>query len=56
MQFFEGLMNRIDDARAQRVIVHCAHNFFRLYGDVFRAIDGAQGRQLREGGARHRWS
>lgn len=51
VQFFEGLMNRIDDARAQHVIVHCARNFYRLYGDVFRSIDSAQGRQLRDAGA-----
>jgi hypothetical protein len=26
--------------------VHHARNFYRLYGDVFRSIDGAQARQL----------
>lgn len=46
VQFFAGLMNRIDDAAAQHTIVRCARNFYRLYGDVFRSIDGAQGRLL----------
>lgn len=46
VEFFRGLMNRIDSPSAQATIVHCARNFYRLYGDVFRSIDGAQGQQL----------
>jgi heme oxygenase len=35
---FARLMDRIDDARDQAVIVHAARAFFRLYGDVFRSL------------------
>ncbi|MEY4642906.1 MAG: hypothetical protein RLZZ227_2900 [Pseudomonadota bacterium] len=43
VKFFEGLMNRITDPGEQRLIVHAANMFFRLYGDVFRSIDTAHG-------------
>lgn len=46
IQFFASLMNRIDDPAAQQTIVHCARNFYRLYGDIFRSVDGAQARRL----------
>jgi len=46
VRFFEDLMNRIEGKAEQRLIVHCARNFYRLYGDVFRSIDGAQAQQL----------
>lgn len=39
MVFFEKLMNGIEDARDRDDIVHAARRFFRLYGDIFRAID-----------------
>lgn len=39
MVFFETLMNSIEDARDRDDIVHAAQRFFRLYGDIFRAID-----------------
>ena len=42
VKFFEGLMNRITDARQQAQIIHSARCFYRLYGDVFREIDAAQ--------------
>jgi len=35
---FTLLMDQIDDARDQAVIVHAARVFFRLYGDVFRSL------------------
>jgi len=41
VKFFEDLMNRIDDPRDQSAIVHAARVFYRLYGDVFRSLDGA---------------
>ncbi len=45
IQFFEGLMNRIDDPADQAVIIHAARVFYRLYGDIFRSIDTADSRQ-----------
>jgi len=35
---FAALMDRIDDARDQRAIVHAARAFYRLYADVFRSL------------------
>lgn len=35
---FARLMDRIEDAQDQAVIVHAARAFFRLYGDVFRSL------------------
>lgn len=39
VQFFAGLMNRIDDPREQRQIIHSANIFYYLYGNVLRSID-----------------
>lgn len=36
--FFEGLMNRIEDAALQQQIIHCAKVFFQLYGNIFRTL------------------
>ncbi len=41
---FGRLMDRIDDPREQRSILHAARVFFRLYGDVFRALPVQAGR------------
>lgn len=41
VQFFEGLMNRIEDPADQERIIHAANVFYRLYGDMFRSLDGA---------------
>lgn len=38
MDFFEQLMNRIDDPGEQARIIHCARMFYRLYGDIFRNL------------------
>jgi pyrroloquinoline quinone (PQQ) biosynthesis protein C len=38
MRFFEKLMNSIDDPQDRDDIVHAARRFYRLYGDIFRAI------------------
>ncbi len=40
---FGLLMDRIDDARDQADIVHAARAFYRLYGEVFRALPLPQG-------------
>jgi pyrroloquinoline quinone (PQQ) biosynthesis protein C len=37
---FAGLMDRITEPAAQAVIVHAARMFYRLYGDIFRSLDG----------------
>lgn len=39
MKFFEGLMNRIDDAADQAAIVSMAKDMFRLFGGMFAAIE-----------------
>ncbi|WP_428819212.1 TenA family transcriptional regulator [Microbulbifer sp. MCCC 1A16149] len=39
VDFFRGLMNRIDSDTDKAAIVHSARVFFRLYGDVFREVD-----------------
>lgn len=43
VKFFEGLMNRITDAREQARIVHAATLFYQLYGNIFRGITPAHG-------------
>jgi pyrroloquinoline quinone (PQQ) biosynthesis protein C len=40
--FFEGLMNNLSDAQDQADIIHSADVFFRLYGDIFRALPREQ--------------
>jgi len=43
--FFEGLMDRIDDPAEQAAIVHAARRFYRLYGDIFRALNAGSALQ-----------
>jgi pyrroloquinoline quinone (PQQ) biosynthesis protein C len=38
MEFFESLMNRLDDDDDRRAVIHMASMMFRLYGDVFRSL------------------
>lgn len=38
IQFFAGLMNRIDSLQQQQRIIHSARIFYRLYGDIFRSL------------------
>jgi pyrroloquinoline quinone (PQQ) biosynthesis protein C len=42
VEFFRSLMDRIADPEDQAFVVHCAKRFFRLYGDVFRGLPGAE--------------
>ncbi len=42
--FFRDLMNRVDD-EDHGWIVHTAHQFFRLYGDVFRGLPAPDSNQ-----------
>jgi pyrroloquinoline quinone (PQQ) biosynthesis protein C len=36
--FFEGLMDRLDNADDQAAVVHAARRFYRLYGDLFSSL------------------
>ncbi len=38
MEFFEGLVNRLQNEDDRRFIIHTAKYFFKLYGDIFRAL------------------
>jgi len=38
MQFFAGLMNRLDEPADQQAVIHMANMMYRLYGDIFRSI------------------
>jgi pyrroloquinoline quinone (PQQ) biosynthesis protein C len=48
VKFFEILMNRIDDPEEQRIIIHCARVFYRLFGDVLRSVAADQVDNLSE--------
>ena len=50
IQFFESLMNKINDPAEQALVVHCAKVFYRLYGDIFRSlpISGLDGKRIEE--------
>jgi thiaminase len=39
---FDGLVDRLCDATDRAAVLHAARMFFRLYGDVFRALPRAQ--------------
>ena len=38
IQFFESLMNKINDRDEQRLIIRCAKQFYRLYADIFCSL------------------
>jgi hypothetical protein len=38
---FDGLMNKLEDAADRAAVLHAARMFYRLYGDVFRALPRA---------------
>ena len=38
MGFYEKLMNRIESAEDQQIIIHSAQMMYRLYGDIFRSL------------------
>ncbi len=42
MEFFEGLMNRLNQPEDQAAVIGCAKVMYRLYGDIFRALTGAR--------------
>lgn len=39
VDFFEQLMNKVEDQDDQTQIIHCARVFFKLYGDIFKSLD-----------------
>jgi len=39
VKFFEGLMNQINDAAEQQLIINSCNMFYQLYGDIFRALE-----------------
>ncbi|MBD1584340.1 AMP-binding protein [Pseudoalteromonas sp. S16_S37] len=39
IDFFKGLMNKIECQQERQLIIHSARCFYRLYGDVFRSIE-----------------
>jgi pyrroloquinoline quinone (PQQ) biosynthesis protein C len=42
VQFFRGLMDRIETDTERVAIVHCARVFYRLFGDVLRSVSAEQ--------------
>lgn len=38
VKFFESLMNQVSNPEEQAIIIHCAKNFYKLYGDIFRSL------------------
>jgi len=38
IKFFEGLMNKINDSDEQALIIRCAKQFYRLYGNIFCSL------------------
>ncbi len=44
VDFFRGLMDRLDDAGDRAAVIHAARRFYVLYGDIFRTLrsDGAR--------------
>lgn len=39
IDFYASLVNRLDDAADREAVIHCAHVFYKLYGDIFRHLD-----------------
>jgi pyrroloquinoline quinone (PQQ) biosynthesis protein C len=46
VQFFESLMNRIEDRKEQELIIHAAQVFYQLFDNVLRSVDARQVAQL----------
>jgi len=38
VDFYEKLMNRLDNECDRQAVIHCARVFYRLYGDIFRSL------------------
>ena len=48
-RFFESIVNRLDDVDDRAILIHCARVFYRLYGNVFRALDAGRTRAIELG-------
>ncbi len=46
VKFLETLMDKVEDEQDQKLIVHCARNFYHLYGDVYRSVEVGQALSL----------
>lgn len=42
VKFFESLMNKVESKSDQDAIIHAANMFYKLYGDIFRALPSYQ--------------
>jgi len=38
MEFYSGLMDRLEREEDRQAVSHCARMFYRLYGDIFRSL------------------
>lgn len=38
VDFYEGLMNRLDNEDDKQAVIHCARMIYKLYGDIFRSL------------------
>ena len=38
VDFYESLINKIEDADDQACLIHAAKMFYKLYGDIFRDL------------------
>jgi pyrroloquinoline quinone (PQQ) biosynthesis protein C len=38
MRFYASLVNRLNDDSERKLVIHTAKRFYRLYGDIFRAL------------------
>ena len=38
VDFYESLINKIEDPADQACLIHCAKMFYKLYGDIFRDL------------------
>ncbi|MDQ6951456.1 MAG: iron-containing redox enzyme family protein [Mariprofundales bacterium] len=38
VDFFHGLMDRLDSPDDQQAVIHCGRIFYQLYGDIFRSL------------------
>ena len=43
IKFYEGLMNRIEDEKEQKIIIHAAQVFYVLYANMFRELSPVNG-------------
>ena len=43
VQFFEKLMNRVENLEDQEAIIHACKIFYKLYGDIFRSLNTEHG-------------